>query len=91
MPIILITGHRDIPMNVRAMKAGAVEFLTKPFRDQDLLDAVRSALEKVRERRERSREVSDLKQRDVVWESTLCKTGWLGLRCHKLILNTSVQ
>jgi RNA polymerase sigma factor (sigma-70 family) len=63
MPIIFITGHGDIPMSVRAMKAGAVEFLTKPFRDQDLLDAVRIALEKDGERRERKKEVSDLKER----------------------------
>ena len=63
MPIIFITGHGDIPMSVRAMKAGAVEFLTKPFRDQDLLDAVRVALEKDRGRREREKEVSDLKER----------------------------
>jgi RNA polymerase sigma factor (sigma-70 family) len=63
MPIIFITGHGDIPMSVRAMKAGAVEFLTKPFRDQDLLDAVRIALEKDRESRERKKEVSDLKER----------------------------
>ena len=63
MPIIFITGHGDIPMSVRAMKAGAVEFLTKPFRDQDLLDAVRIALERDRERREREKEVSDLKER----------------------------
>ncbi len=62
MPIIFITGHGDIPMSVRAMKAGAVEFLTKPFRDQDLLDAVRIALEKDSERREREKEVSDLKE-----------------------------
>jgi len=63
MPIIFITGHGDIPMSVRAMKAGAIEFLTKPFRDQDLLDAVRIALAKDRERRERKKEVSDLKER----------------------------
>jgi RNA polymerase sigma factor (sigma-70 family) len=63
MPIIFMTGHGDIPMSVRAMKAGAVEFLTKPFRDQDLLDAVRIALEKDRERRERKKELSDLKER----------------------------
>lgn len=63
MPIIFITGHGDIPMSVRAMKAGAVEFLTKPFRDQDLLDAVRIALEKDGERREREKEASDLKER----------------------------
>ncbi len=46
IPIIFITGHGDIPMSVRAMKAGAVEFLTKPFRDQDLLDAIHVALER---------------------------------------------
>jgi len=63
LPIIFMTGHGDIPMSVRAMKAGAVEFLTKPFRDQDLLDAVRIALEKDRERRERKKELSDLKER----------------------------
>jgi RNA polymerase sigma factor (sigma-70 family) len=63
VPIIFITGHGDIPMSVRAMKAGAIEFLTKPFRDQDLLDAVRIALDKDRERRERKKEVSDLKER----------------------------
>jgi RNA polymerase sigma factor (sigma-70 family) len=63
MPIIFITGHGDIPMSVRAMKAGAIEFLTKPFRDQDLLDAVCIALEKDRERRERKKEVSDLEER----------------------------
>ncbi len=63
MPIIFITGHGDIPMSVRAMKAGAIEFLTKPFRDQDLLDAVRIALAKDRERCERRKEVSDLKER----------------------------
>ena len=48
IPIIFITGHGDIPMSVRAMKAGAVEFLTKPFRDQDLLDAIQQALERDR-------------------------------------------
>jgi RNA polymerase sigma factor (sigma-70 family) len=63
MPIIFITGHGDIPMSVRAMKAGAVEFLTKPFRDQDLLDAVRIALERDRVRREQDKEVTDLRQR----------------------------
>ena len=63
MPIIFITGHADIPMSVRAMKAGAVEFLTKPFRDQDLLDAIRIALEKDRARREQEKELADLKER----------------------------
>ncbi len=52
VPIIFITGHGDIPMSVRAMKAGAVEFLTKPFRDQDLLDAIQTALAMDREQRE---------------------------------------
>src|ERR671923_1562190 len=48
MPIIFITGHGDIPMTVRAMKAGAIEFLTKPFRDQELLDAIQQAIERDR-------------------------------------------
>jgi FixJ family two-component response regulator len=52
IPIIFITGHGDIPMSVKAMKEGAVDFLTKPFRDQDLLDAVARALERDRERRD---------------------------------------
>ena len=63
IPTIFLTGHGDIPMSVRAMKAGAVEFLTKPFRDQDLLDAVRIALERDRARREQDKEVMDLQQR----------------------------
>jgi RNA polymerase sigma factor (sigma-70 family) len=62
-PIIFLTGHGDIPMSVRAMKAGAVEFLTKPVRDQDLLDAVRIALEQDRARREQEKEVTDLQRR----------------------------
>jgi FixJ family two-component response regulator len=57
MPIIFITGHGDIPMTVRAMKAGAVDFLTKPFRDQDILDAVSLAVERDRERRRLTAEV----------------------------------
>ena len=60
-PIIFMTGHGDIPMTVKAMKAGAVEFLTKPFRDQDMLDAVQLGLEKDRERREREKAVTKLK------------------------------
>jgi RNA polymerase sigma factor (sigma-70 family) len=63
IPIIFLTGHGDIPMSVRAIKAGAVEFLTKPFRDQDLLDAVRVALEQDRARREKEVEVTDLQRR----------------------------
>ena len=62
IPIVFLTGHGDIPMSVRAMKAGAVEFLTKPFRDQDLLDAVRIALERDRARREDRKDVAALKQ-----------------------------
>jgi FixJ family two-component response regulator len=62
IPIIFITGHGDIPMTVRAMKAGAVEFLTKPFRDQDLLDAIQVGLERARVKEEKDRAVSDLKR-----------------------------
>src|SRR5215510_11273232 len=60
-PVIFITGHGDIPMSVKAMKAGAVEFLTKPIREQDLLDAVRVAIERDRARREHERETQDLR------------------------------
>jgi RNA polymerase sigma factor (sigma-70 family) len=63
IPIVFLTGHGDIPMSVRAMKAGAVEFLTKPFRDQDLLDAVRVALDRDRARREQETEMADLRRR----------------------------
>jgi FixJ family two-component response regulator len=62
IPIIFITGHGDIPMTVRAMKAGAVEFLTKPFRDQDLLDAIQQALERDRTAREQRTEIVDLRR-----------------------------
>jgi len=62
-PIIFITGHGDIPMTVRAMKAGAVEFLTKPFRDQDLLDAIHQALERDRTARERRAETAEIRAR----------------------------
>ncbi len=61
IPIVFITGHGDIPMTVRAMKAGAVEFLTKPFRDQDLLDAVQIALERDRKRRAEDRAIDELR------------------------------
>ena len=76
IPIVFVTGHGDIPMSVRAMKAGAVEFLTKPFRDQDLLDAIHLALERDRARREAEQERIQLQQRfesltsrerDVLW------------------------
>jgi FixJ family two-component response regulator len=59
-PIIFVTGHGDVPMTVRAMKAGAVDFLTKPFRDQDLLDAVAKAIERDRNRRKDEKVLSGL-------------------------------
>lgn len=63
IPIIFITGHGDIPMSVQAMKAGAVEFLTKPFRDQDLLDAIAQALERDRAARRQRADMTALRQR----------------------------
>jgi FixJ family two-component response regulator len=66
IPIIFMTGHGDIPMSVKAMKAGAADFLTKPFRDQDMLDAVTAALARDRKRREDDKAVSDLR---VLFES----------------------
>jgi FixJ family two-component response regulator len=63
LPIIFITGYGDIPMSVRAMKAGATEFLTKPFRDQDLLDAIQQALERDRAARRHSKEIAELRKR----------------------------
>ena len=63
IPIVFITGHGDIPMSVRAMKAGAVEFLTKPFRDQDLLDAIQQALERDGKARNQRAELEELRSR----------------------------
>jgi len=63
IPIIFITGHGDIPMTVKAMKSGAVEFLTKPFRDQDLLDAINQALDRDRVMRQRQSELGKLRMR----------------------------
>jgi FixJ family two-component response regulator len=63
LPIIFITGHGDIPMSVRAMKAGAIEFLTKPFRDQDLLDAIHLAIERDRARRRDDAAIAVLRER----------------------------
>ena len=63
IPIIFITGHGDIPMSVKAMKSGAVEFLTKPFRDQDLLDAIHQALDRDRVIRQQQSEISELRKR----------------------------
>ncbi|HEV2153815.1 MAG TPA: response regulator transcription factor [Bradyrhizobium sp.] len=62
-PIIFITGHADIPMTVRAMKGGAIDFLTKPVRDQDILDAVQAAIERDRKRRDLNKTVSDVRSR----------------------------
>lgn len=62
-PVIFITGHGDIPMTVRAMKSGAIDFLTKPVRDQDILDAVQAAIERDRKRRDLNKTVSTVKSR----------------------------
>ncbi len=83
LPIIFITGYGDIPMSVRAMKAGATEFLTKPFRDQDLLDAIRQALERDRAARQQSRDIAELRKRFDALTSrerevmSLVVAGWL--------------
>jgi FixJ family two-component response regulator len=63
LPIVFLTGHGDIPMSVRAMKAGAVEFLTKPFREQDLLDAIRQAVDRDRTGRRDRQELAELRRR----------------------------
>ena len=63
IPVIFITGHGDIPMSVRAIKAGAVEFLTKPFRDQELLDAIHAGIERNRAQRREAGHLEDLRQR----------------------------
>ena len=63
IPIIFITGHADIPMTVKAMKSGAVEFLTKPFRDQDLLDVIQRALDRDSVAHEKQRQLAELKER----------------------------
>jgi FixJ family two-component response regulator len=83
LPIIFITGYGDIPMSVRAMKAGATEFLTKPFRDQDLLDAIQEALERDRAARRHSQEIAELRKRFDALTSrerevmSLVVAGWL--------------
>src|SRR5712671_1233152 len=63
IPIIFVTGHGDIPMSVQAMKGGAIEFLTKPFRDQDLLDAIQLGLSRDRARRENAKDMAALRER----------------------------
>jgi FixJ family two-component response regulator len=86
IPVIFITGHGDIPMTVKAMKSGAVEFLTKPYRDQDLLDAIQQALERDYSRRQRQNELVEVqkryemltpRQRQVM---ELVVSGWLNKR-----------
>jgi FixJ family two-component response regulator len=63
LPIIFVTGHGDIPMSVQAMKGGAIEFLTKPYRDQDLLDAIEVGLVRDRDRREKEKAVASIRER----------------------------
>ena len=63
LPIVLMTGHGDVPMSVRAMKAGAVDFLPKPFRDQDMIDAVTAAIERDQQRREQDNATADVRTR----------------------------
>jgi len=63
LPIVLMTGHGDVPMSVRAMKAGAVDFLPKPFRDQDMIDAITAAIERDRQRREADKASADVRNR----------------------------
>ena len=83
LPIIFITGYGDIPMSVRAMKAGATEFLTKPFRDQDLLDAIQQALQRDHDARDQSKENAELRKRFDALTSrerevmSLVVDGWL--------------
>jgi FixJ family two-component response regulator len=77
-PIIFMTGHGDIPMSVKAMKAGAVDFLAKPFRDQDMLDAVAMALERDRQRRQTERQLSDVRARfDTLTQREQEVMGWV--------------
>ena len=76
IPIIFMTGHGDIPMTVRAMKGGAVDFLTKPFRDQDMLDAVMTAIERDRKRREADKIVASLQA--LLETLTASRAGGLG-------------
>jgi FixJ family two-component response regulator len=83
IPIIFITAHGDIPMSVRALKSGAVEFLTKPFRDQDLLDAIQHALQRDRVVREQQGQIRDLQERYQALSArerevmALVVSGWL--------------
>ena len=75
IPIIFITGHGDIPMSVQAMKAGAIEFLTKPFREQDLLDAIQQAIKRDRTARDLQRQLADILFRIVTSSARLFNPG----------------
>ena len=79
LPIIFITGHGDIPMSVQAMKGGAIEFLTKPFRDQDLLDGIQLGLSRDRARRESETALADLRKR---FESLSPREREIMIRCR---------
>jgi FixJ family two-component response regulator len=87
IPIIMVTGHGDIPMTVRAMKAGAVDFLTKPFREQEILDAVARAIERDRERRESERAVSELRR---LFETLTAREREIMIRVTAGLLNKQV-
>jgi len=87
IPIIFITGYGDIPMTVRAMKAGAVEFLTKPFRDQDLLDAIQQALERDRKARDQRAEIESLRSR---FESLTAREREVMVRVVAGLLNKQI-
>jgi FixJ family two-component response regulator len=87
LPIIFLTGHADVPMSVRAMKAGAVEFLTKPFREQDLLDAITQAIARDRIARQERREVAELRAR---YESLTAREGQVMARIVAGLLNKQI-
>jgi FixJ family two-component response regulator len=87
LPIIFLTGHADVPMSVRAMKAGAVEFLTKPFREQDLLDAIAQAIARDRVARQERREVAELRAR---YESLTTREGQVMARIVAGLLNKQI-
>jgi RNA polymerase sigma factor (sigma-70 family) len=87
IPIIFMTGHGDIPMSVRAMKAGAIEFLTKPFRDQEMLDAIQFALQRDRSRREREAELALLQER---FESLTPREKEVAARVVRGMLNKQI-
>jgi FixJ family two-component response regulator len=87
LPIIFLTGHADVPMSVRAMKAGAVEFLTKPFREQDLLDAIAQAIARDRVARQERREIAELRGR---YESLTAREAQVMARIVAGLLNKQI-